>query len=51
MIRFHCVLSSGPYRLPFIGNLPQLGIDVYKTSVELGKTYGDIIGVAFGMNW
>ena len=40
---------AGPFPLPIIGNLHQLSKEPYKSFLELGKTYGDVFSISFGM--
>lgn len=38
----------GPFPLPFIGNLHQIGTKPHLTLREMAKTYGDVFSVSFG---
>ena len=38
----------GPWALPVLGNLPQLGSAPHVTFTELGKVYGDVFSVRLG---
>lgn len=39
----------GPWGLPILGNLPQLGSSPHITLTELSKVYGDVFSVKFGL--
>lgn len=40
---------SGPFPLPIIGNLHQLGNRPHENFTELKKTYGDVYSISLGM--
>lgn len=44
----HAGLPPGPYGLPIVGNLLQLGTSPHISLLELSKTYGDIFSLRLG---
>ena len=43
-----CLLPPGPYGLPVLGNLHQLGKETHISLHEMSKIYGEVISVYFG---